>query len=195
MYPASPCGFRTTVGPVRVTTSMPLPSNQRMTELRVPPSEPLGATLCGARRIFNSICRELRTSRLLRGYRCSSGRIFSTFLTILTSLTLTVESAQRSGLEPVLLTAISAALAKPLQMRMERKSGVAPRAKPNSHSGSPSDHSAPAYHGSDNQPLLPYLQDEPASEDQCRSHTSRITISIPWFAWRTRGMAARWDGT
>ena len=65
------------------------------------------------------------------------------------------------------------------RLRMERKLEAAPRGKPNSHSGSLSDHSAPAYHGSDNRPSLPYLQDQPASEDKCRSHTSRTTISIP----------------
>ena len=92
-------------------------------------------------------------------------------------------------------TPISVASAKPSPMRMEHRSEAALRAKPNSHSGSPSNHSTPAYHGSNNRPLLPYLQAEPASEGKCRSRTSRITISIPWSACLTRGMAAKWDGT
>jgi hypothetical protein len=73
---------------------------------------------------------------------------------------------------------------------MERRSGAVLRAKLNSHSGSRSDQPTSAYHGSDDRPL-PYLQYQPAPEDECRSHTSRITISIPWCAFLIRGMAAK----
>ena len=54
-----------------------------------------------------------------------------------------------AGPELALQTAISVASAKPSQMQTERKSEAAPRGKSSSRSDSLSNHSAPAYHGSD----------------------------------------------